>query len=175
MNNFSDYPESYRIPGEDAYGFYLRNVNTDLIMTLLDSDAPCVWVSHHRPLLPAKWWDAEVPIDEDGKKFYGRIRNLEYDLQISLSDFARLKNEIMLDGFELFQTLKPIPDTLLLDRIPQNNRFRVLQNNGVILGIEQPSKHDICYFWTFSVALLTRLISQKVVAERITSTPTSGK
>lgn len=170
MNGQRENSDSFRIPG-DAYGFFLEELNSDLTMTLLDSTAPYVWIPHHRPLLYMKWWEAEVPINEDGKQFRGRIRNLDYDLLISLNDFARLKDAIMSEGFELYQSLKPIPDTLMLDHIPHKNRLKVLRDNNVILGINQPSRGDFSFFWTFRVEILNRVISQKGVAEQIIRYP----
>ena len=127
----------HQMPNQHHESFYVHSaVVTDLVQ-FLDESVPYVWLLGHMPNPAIQWWDTFVPINRE-TSFSGKIRNIVYDLQMSTAEFIKISPSLNNYGLLLIQSSKPMPDTLELNRIPENQQAPVLKKNGATLKIFLP-------------------------------------
>ena len=141
------------MPNQHHESIYVHGaVVTDLIQ-FLDKSVPYVWLLGHMPNPAIQWWDASVPVNRE-TPFSGKVRNLVYDLQMSTSDFIKISPSLNDYGLVLIQSNKPMPDTLELDRIPENQHASVLIKNGATLRIFLPHAIETAMVTSYRVGYL---------------------
>lgn len=103
----------------------------------LNKEVEYVWVLGHMPNRYAQWWETTVPLNR-AESIRTQVRLLAYDLQLSTSEFLDRVNSFDDHGLALIQSHKPMPDTLHLSRIPENQQDNILIKNGAFLRLWLP-------------------------------------
>ena len=116
---------------------FVQSADVKSLIKFLDPSITYVWILGHMPCPAIKWWDAEVPIDPDNS-LNVQVRDLRYDLQMETSEFIKQVDLFNEFGLVLIQSTKPMPDTLMLERIPEEHQSKVLINNGAVLRMFLP-------------------------------------
>ena len=141
------------MPNQHHESIYIHGaVVTDLIQ-FLDKSVPYVWLLGHMPNPAVRWWDTSVPINKDSS-FSGKVRNVIYDLQMSTSEFIKVSPNLNDYGLVLIQSNTPMPDTLELDRVPENQQDSVLIKNGATLKIFLPHAIETAMVTSYRVGYL---------------------
>ncbi|RZJ98798.1 MAG: hypothetical protein EOO46_24100 [Flavobacterium sp.] len=105
------------------------NSNEEL-WSLIDKNLNHILVHKFTPNLAIEWWATDIKM-KDGELFKGlKVRNMEFDIT---TDLIGLKKLIELNTHQLriYQFDKPIPGTLSLEHLPENNRDKILAQNGL--------------------------------------------
>ncbi|MEK6701082.1 MAG: hypothetical protein AABZ53_02390 [Planctomycetota bacterium] len=130
-----DYPIVER---NGMFNFMLRSCTARILVHILDRDTPFVWIRRHAPCRDMRWWRTKVPLSIDGAPFNVEARMLNFDLQMSTSEFLENIAEFDGHGLVLFQMSKRVPDSLTLDGIADDLVDRVLVQNGMTLRFYLP-------------------------------------
>ena len=76
------------------------------------------------------WWQTDLKMSHDLTLNGAWVRNMHFDLK---TDFLGLKELIKLNSRQLriYQFEKEIPETLVIEHLPENAKTSILQNNGL--------------------------------------------
>ena len=118
------------------------------LASYLNDAVPYVWVLGHMPNRYVQWWETTVPLNHT-EHIQARVRLLTYDIQLSTSEFLAQVKAFDDHGFVLVQSHKPMPDTLDLARIAEEQQDKILIQNGAFLRMWLPHAIEtasvICY------------------------------
>jgi hypothetical protein len=139
---------------------------TRIVENLVLPDIPYIYVDCHRPSDGLEWWQSVVPINKDGKSTGCMIRNLQYEILFETRMFIQHMDDIISNGFALYQSFKVIPPSFRPDNI-KTNFYQVAKNVGIISSIVQPSANDIICFGTSNPILYSDILARKEIADLI--------
>lgn len=100
------------------------------IWELFDKNLNSIFIHKFVPNEVIEWWKSDLKT-QDGTEFKNlSVRQMEMDVQ---TDLAGLKKVLALNTNQLriYQFDRPIPDTLEIDRLPEENRNQILKQNGL--------------------------------------------
>jgi hypothetical protein len=98
---------------------------------LLHPEAEHIWIHAHRPDPALRWWSADVPISPGIVMPSAQIRLMEFDLMMTRSDFLDRLDLFELHGLCLTQLSRPVPNSLWLQALPEDQIERILLQNGM--------------------------------------------
>ena len=111
------------------------------LLRFLNKAIPWVWVISHIPNAKYEWWRTQVPLNDAGSMFSGDVRLVQYDLQLSTSEFLMAAVAFEDSGISLIQSRQRMPATLDL-RWNMPNRNQILRLNGAFLSIDLPHANE---------------------------------
>jgi len=120
------------------FSLWLPPCSTAVLPLVLDAEVPFVWIVGHWPGTHIHWWEAELPLSETTPNRRLRVRDLEFDIEMSTADFLASEPEFRHGGIILRQLVRPVPNTLSVRRLPGATGFRVLRDNGLHLEFHLP-------------------------------------
>ena len=136
----------------------LRQCTSAVLAHALDKAVPWVWIRRHQPKRYLQWWSTPIALSESGLPKEVCLRSLEFDLQFPTHRFLELLPEFSDHGIVLFQMSRPVPDTLSLDRIPDDAIDRVLVQNGLHLAFYLPHAFESAQFRSPNREVIERLV-----------------
>src|SRR5262245_8492278 len=83
--------------------------STAVLPFVLDPSTPFVWVVGHWPGSHVHWWEATLPLSEGTPNRRLRVRDVEFDIQLSTAEFLELEPEFRHGGVILLQLDRPVP------------------------------------------------------------------
>ncbi len=121
---------------------------------IVDKSVPYIFLHRFNPHQSIEWFNGSVSVESNEIVKNGLIRNMQFDLQ---TDLSTLQQILQMNHYYLsiYQFNKPIPGTLVIENLPEENNNSILQQNGLehIIWIE--------YEWvrvsSFNSAYLSRL------------------
>ncbi|MFZ5843708.1 MAG: hypothetical protein ACOY3E_12520 [Pseudomonadota bacterium] len=122
-------------PRGDTEIVHIPQLSFQGMLQLLSPEVPWIWLLGHRPNRYVQWWSAELPFRTDGINRRAYFRDVAYDAMLKTGDFLTIAEEISDDGLVLIQSMKMMPDMLLLDRISESQQDSVLAQNGAFLRV----------------------------------------
>lgn len=111
------------------------------LLRFLNKTIPWVWIISHIPNTKYEWWHTQVPLNAAGSMLSGDVRLVQYDLQLSTSDFLMAAAAFEDSGIGLIQSRQRMPATLDLRR-NMPNRKQILRLNGAFLSIDLPHANE---------------------------------
>jgi len=109
--------------------FFRIQINRNLeIWDLLDKNLPYVYISNFRPLNSIEWSSIDLRIDEiQLKSLSTRSINLDIKMELrEVKDVLKMNSNFL----DLFQFESDIPDSLIPDRLPKDQKESILIQNG---------------------------------------------
>lgn len=146
-----------RITGPSGAGLYhvtLRPCTAQILVTLLRGSASTVWLRGYRPEPTVRWWAAPMRLSSAGTPVSATVRDVEFDLQLSVERFLELLPEFEDKGVDLYVMTQPVPDTLTLRGLPDGEAQRVLLANGLVAHFDLPHAHEVAVLSSPSRELL---------------------
>lgn len=145
-------------PAHDT--LYVQEATASTLAALLHPEVPYVWIFGHTPRRALAWWTATVPLNTEDS-IRGQVRQLSYDLQLPTAEFLRQSRAFDDHGLALVQARRPMPDTLDLRRIPDDQQDQVLVRNGAFLRLWLPHAVEtawvVCYEAGYLESVRSRL------------------
>jgi len=130
----------------EMFSLMLRPCTSAILAHAVDASVPHVWIRRHQPNRYLQWWRAQVPLSSASAIHDVEVRSLEFDLHLPATRFLQLLPEFQDHGMAFFQMSRPVPDTLSLDRIPEDAIDRVLIQNGLHLAYYLPHALETAQF-----------------------------
>ncbi len=143
----------------------LRSCTALLLKEVLDVSVPYVWIRRHQPVRSLQWWKTETVLKRNGPLHDIDIRSMEFDIQMPTERFLDLLPEFANHGLVLFQMSQRVPDTLTLDRIPDEHINRVLIQNGLHLKVYLPHEYECAQLAAPHGATLERILLNPLIRE----------
>jgi hypothetical protein len=130
----------------NIHAFMLGPCTADILRHALDPSVPWIWIRRHTPKRNLGWWPTKLPLSERGAPCEVTARSLEFDLLLPTVRFLELLPEFHDHGVTLYQMVRPVPDTLSLDRVPPDAIDPVLVQNGLHLAFHLPHAIETAEF-----------------------------
>jgi hypothetical protein len=140
------------------YTMLLPPCSTEVLHVVLDPSVAHVWIVGHNPGSHLHWWNAAVPLSETSTNRTVLVRDLQFDLLMRTDEFLRYELEFRHGGITLVQVDRPVSDTLLYSRLPNERRYQILRANGLHLEFELPHSGEYASVSSPSRSTLERLI-----------------
>ncbi|MEY8688777.1 MAG: hypothetical protein AB9M53_02700 [Leptothrix sp. (in: b-proteobacteria)] len=127
---------------------FVHAATVTALAKLLNPAVPYIWILGHMPHRYVQWWRTNVPLN-DTDCISAQVRMLTYDIQVPTAEFLQRAAAFDCFGLSLVQAHKPMPDTLDLSRIPEEQQDAVLMKNGAFLRLWLPHAVEtacvVCY------------------------------
>jgi hypothetical protein len=121
---------------------YVHGATVSLLSRFLSQSVPWIWISDHLPKSTVQWWKTASPLNENNFFEDAEYRLVQYDMMLQTSRFLNIVPELEDFGVRLVQTHNRMPDTLVLDRIPENQQLEILKKNGAFLHFYLPHAQE---------------------------------
>ncbi len=151
---------------QNAASVYVLNLgicDCSILEYLLSPAFPYVWLRKHMPHPAIQWWATQVPLSTAGAMTHLKVRELTYDLQMDIQLFFGHLREFIPYGVELYQFDRPIPDTLTLSHVPDNQKTKILLNNGAQAAFFLPHANEQAQYWAVSRHLIEQVLRRPQV------------
>lgn len=143
------------------FSIMLRPCTAEILRYLLDPKIPFVWVVAHHPNHILEWWNCEVPLSKGGKPYPLDVRLLCYDLLMPTESFCECLSEF--DGLVVHQMRYKVPNTLMVERLDEQNRIQILIQNGLAATFYLPHAHECASYKTVERTTMERALSFEAV------------
>ncbi len=100
------------------------------IWDLFDKKLDSIFIHKFVPNEVIEWWKTDLKT-QNGFEFKNLlVRQIEMDVQTDLNGLKKIL-ELNTRQLRVYQFEKPIADTLEIERLPENNRYQILKQNGL--------------------------------------------
>ena len=141
-------------PRGDTEIVHIPQLSFQDMLKLLSPEVPWIWLLGHRPNRYVQWWSAEIPFGIDGISRRAYFRDVTYDAMLETTEFLMIADDISDNGLVLIQSMKMMPDMLLLERISESHQDSVLAQNGAFLRIHLPQHYETAMVQCFKKGYL---------------------
>jgi hypothetical protein len=131
---------------EGSWGQYtvtLRPCTAKILATFLPPTGLTVWIRGHRPEAVTRWWKLDLPLSPKSGLLRVDARDLAFDLQFSVESFLEALPSLVGHGLDLYLLDRPVPDTLTLQAVDGEARYRVLTANGLVGHFDLPHAGEV--------------------------------
>lgn len=134
------------------------------LFELLDKTVDNIFIHKFNPNPVSEWWQTEIRAKNGLKLNNILVRNMIFDLKTDLKGIEEIL-KLNINQLRIYQFEKSIPDTLIIENLPEKSREQILKNNGL--------KH---FFWidyefvticSFSEEFIIAIESNPKINERI--------
>lgn len=153
---------------ESQAGYFSITLNvctSQILEHLLDRKESYIWIHQHRPNPVIEWWKTETPITKEKKIINASVRQMSFDIHLTIEEFLPIAGEF--DSLSLSQMSKPVPGTLTLDRMNEQNLVPILKGNGLISRFFIPHAMEVAVFSTTDRDHLERVCEHPEVKKLI--------
>ena len=100
------------------------------IWSLIDKNIDNIFIHKFMPNERISWWKTSLKMPNDIVFENLQVRSMEFDLQTNLDGLKQII-EMNTNQLRIYQFKKPLPDNLVLEYLPENNREKILIQNGL--------------------------------------------
>ena len=100
------------------------------IWSLIDKDYNHIFIHKFMPNETIEWWKTDIKMKNNETYEKLEVRNMEFDILTDLNGLKKIL-DLNTNQLRIYQFDKPVPNTLSIEYLPQNNRERILQQNGL--------------------------------------------
>jgi hypothetical protein len=140
----------------------LRPCPTVTVAQLLDPSVPFVWVVGHSPHRVLEWWKLDLPVAHGEPPRSLQVRNLWCELLFDTSEFMEVAGQF--DGLTLYQMARRVPNTLIVERLPEERLYSVLRDVGLSAHFYQPHSMEVAMYRSWDQAWIERLLTQDLIS-----------
>lgn len=107
------------------------------ILEFIDKSVKHIFIPDYRAQNTLKWWESTVKVSFGAVLENISVRQMQFDIQTDLDGLKQILN-FENNFLDIYQFSKAVPDSLVIDSLPENNRDNILRQNGLeyIIGIE---------------------------------------
>lgn len=148
----------------DQYGMFtvrLRPCPTVVVRDLEVSGAAFVWVTGHRPRPQLEWALTELAIVAGSPVRMVNTRSLTCELLLSVTAFQNVADSF--DGGSFFFMNRKVPNSLNLESLPEDHRYRILEQNGMLVHFSQPHSHECALISTPTECGINRILAHPML------------
>jgi len=100
------------------------------IWELFDKEINSIFIHKFAPNENIEWWNTDLKM-KNGTEFEKlSVRQMKMDVQTDLNGLKKIL-ELNTRQLRIYQFEKPISDTLEIERLPENTRYKILKQNGL--------------------------------------------
>lgn len=100
------------------------------VWSLIDKRLNNIFIHKFMPHEAISWWKTNLQMPNQ-EIFEGlKVRNMVFDLHTDLESLNKLL-KINTYHLSIYQFHKPVPDTLVMDHLPEHNKQKILIQNGL--------------------------------------------
>jgi hypothetical protein len=153
---------------KDGYYFIMLDASeaSDL-RYLLHPEGEHIWIHSHRPDPVIRWWTADVPISPGIVLPSAQVRLMEFDLMMARAEFLSRLDLFAPHGMALTQLTRPVPNSLWLQTLPDEQIERILIQNGMISRYFLPHRVETAQFSCTDREHLERVVEQPEISAKL--------
>ena len=148
----------------NIFNLMLNPCSAMVLPHILSEEVPFVWLESHCPSDHHEWWQAQVPLRRGGQYFPLKVRSLRFDLLLPIKQFLSLLPEFTDAGMLLLQLQREMPNSLVPRSLNDNERYKVLVQNGLYLEFELPHAGEYASVVSPHQEVLERIKNNPVIA-----------
>jgi hypothetical protein len=155
---------------ESKYGYYyimLDASEASDLRHLLHPDGEHIWIHSHTPDPCLRWWSTDVPISPGVVLSGARIRLMEFDLLMTRSDFLAHLDMFTPHGMIMSQLTRPVPNSLWLQSLPEEQTDRILIQNGMLCRYHLPHRIETAQFSCTDRTHLERVVALPEISAKL--------
>lgn len=108
----------------------LKINSNEEIWSLIDKRLHHIFIHKFMPNKAFSWWKTDLKT-QNGIVFNNlSVRQMQMDIQTDLDTLKEII-ELNIQNLRIYQFDKPIPDTLMLERLPKQTQTKILKQNGL--------------------------------------------
>ena len=100
------------------------------IWSLIDKNLNNIFIHKFMPNERIGWWKTNLKMPNNILFENLEVRNMEFDIRTDLNGLKEIL-EINTNQLRIYQFEKPLPETLVLEFLPESNRQNILLQNGL--------------------------------------------
>ncbi|QHL87552.1 hypothetical protein GU926_08915 [Nibribacter ruber] len=100
------------------------------IWELIDKSVNNIFIHKFWPTEVIHWWKTDLKFETGLVLKDSLVRGMEFDLQTDLNGLKQIL-EMNTNQLRIYQFDKPVPDTLRLEHLPEDSKFKILKQNGL--------------------------------------------
>lgn len=137
------------------------------ILSLFDPLVPHFFVHRFDPKPAISWFKADLKTSNGFEIENVDVRSMQFDLLTDLKGIGKIL-ELNTSQLSIYQFDRKLPDTLLLENLPAESRYKILQNNGLkhFFGIE----FEFLIVESFDLEFIRSIEQDPLFRERIVRT-----
>ena len=148
----------------NIFDLMLNPCSAMVLPHVLGEEVPFVWLESHCPNNRTEWWQAQVPLRRGGQYFPLKVRLLRFDVMFPTRQFLSLLPEFADAGMLLLQLERELPNTLRPEDLNDNERYKVLMQNGLYLEFDLPHAGEYARVVSPHRDVLERIKDNPVIA-----------
>ena len=152
-----------RLNSDGSCSIMLATCPTEIVAELLDPSVPFVWVVGHSPHRVVEWWELNMPVIRGEMPRTLQVRSLRCELLLDTAEFKEIVGEF--DGINLFQMTRRVPDTLLVECLPEDRRYLILHGVGLSAHFYQPHSMEVAMYRTWDRPWMDQLLARESVSK----------
>ena len=96
-----------------------------------------------------------------------RVRSLCCDLLLGVAEFREVAGQF--DGGAFYQMTRPVPNTLIVERLPQEQErlYAILRQAGLSAHYYQPHSMEVAVYRTWDPAWMESLLAREDIADLV--------
>ena len=153
------------IHADSSYSIMLGSCPTETIAKLLDPSVPFVWVVGHSPHRRIEWWQLDLPVSRGEQPRQLQVRDLWCELLVDTAEFIRIAGQF--DGATVFQMDRPVPNTLQVERLPEDRLYTILREVGLSAHFYQPHSMEVAMYRTWDGAWMDRVLAKDSIRKLV--------
>jgi len=107
------------------------NINSNQeIWSLINKECNHIFIHKFMPNESIAWWNTDIKMKNNETFEELEVRNMEFDILTDLNGLKKIL-DLNTNQLRIYQFDKPVPSSLSIDYLPQHNRERILQQNGL--------------------------------------------
>jgi hypothetical protein len=155
---------------ESKHGYYFIMLDASEasdLRHLLHPEGGHIWIHSHRPDPALRWWTADVPISPGVVLPAARVRLMEFDLMMQRDEFLSRLDLFAPHGMAITQLTRPVPNSLWLQTLPDEQIDRILIQNGMISRYYLPHRIETAQFSCTDREHLERVAAQPEISAKL--------
>ena len=126
------------VPG--LFSMLLPPCDALVLRDILQPNLRYVWLIDVPAMTHYAWVESNLPplLNLPPNREARLVRQLQIDISLSTADFLAILPGLATKGLIVLQADKPLPRTLVLDRLADQSRARVYRTNSILFEFELP-------------------------------------
>lgn len=105
-------------------------ISNEEIWSLIDKNIDNIFIHKFMPNEKISWWTSNIKMPNDILFENIEVRNMEFDIQTNLEGLKKIL-DMNTNQLRIYQFEMPLPDSLVLENLPEKNRENILLKNGL--------------------------------------------
>ncbi len=153
-------PYDFRESENGTFSVMIDCCSNSVLSRLLNPKIQYVWSVNHFLEDHYDWSSRQINLSKDGPLHTVLVRDLSYDFIMDTKEYLGILNEFERQGNILIQCTQTIPQSLQYWKLPEEQRTRILVQNGMYSEFFLPHENETASFQCVDRTFVEAVIKQ---------------